>query len=119
MQQAAPALREVWGQLCQDRTSSSSGPRRHPVARRHTWFRPQTHRPARRTLLLRIPTAPTLDCPLRNVAAGSYYIRVYARNSSCASPLFLSPASNEVLMVVPFRVADAELVLRGARPLQQ
>ena len=36
-----------------------------------------------------------------NVTSGTYYIRVYARNSSCASPLFLSPASNEVLMVVP------------------
>jgi hypothetical protein len=36
-----------------------------------------------------------------NVPTGTYYIRVHARNSSCASSTFTSPASNEVLLVIP------------------
>jgi hypothetical protein len=32
--------------------------------------------------------------------AGSYYTRVYGKSASCASPTFLGPASNEVLVVV-------------------
>jgi hypothetical protein len=36
-----------------------------------------------------------------NVATGTYFVRVYARNSSCPSPTFTSPASNEVLFIVP------------------
>ena len=36
-----------------------------------------------------------------SVSSGSYYIRVYGKNASCAAPTFLGPASNEVLMVVP------------------
>jgi hypothetical protein len=35
-----------------------------------------------------------------DVPTGSYYIRVYARKASCASPTFIGPASNEVLVVV-------------------
>jgi hypothetical protein len=34
------------------------------------------------------------------VAAGSYYVRVYAKSNSCASPALLSPASNEILLTV-------------------
>jgi hypothetical protein len=36
-----------------------------------------------------------------NVPTGTYYIRVHARNGSCASPMFTGPASNEVLLVIP------------------
>ena len=43
-------------------------------------------------------TALTLSAA--NVPAGSYFIRVYARSSSCAPPAFLSPASNEVLLSI-------------------
>ena len=35
-----------------------------------------------------------------NVPAGSYFVRVYARSSSCAAPTFLGPASNEILLSV-------------------
>ena len=34
------------------------------------------------------------------VPAGSYFVRVYARSSACASPTFLGPASNEILLSV-------------------
>ena len=36
-----------------------------------------------------------------SVSSGSYYVRVYGKNASCAAPTFLGLASNEVLMVVP------------------
>jgi hypothetical protein len=34
------------------------------------------------------------------VGAGSYFVRVYARSSSCAPPAFLGPSSNEILLQV-------------------
>lgn len=36
-----------------------------------------------------------------SVSSGSYYIRVYGKNASCAAPTFLGPPSNEVLLVIP------------------
>ena len=35
-----------------------------------------------------------------NVPAGSYFIRVYGKNSSCTAPTFLGPASNELVVTV-------------------
>ena len=35
-----------------------------------------------------------------NVPAGAYFVRVYAKNSSCAPPTFLGPSSNEILLTV-------------------
>jgi hypothetical protein len=43
-------------------------------------------------------TALTLTAS--NVSAGSYFVRVYARSSSCAPPAFLGPSSNEILLTV-------------------
>lgn len=40
-------------------------------------------------------TALSLTVP---VPAGSYFVRIYARNSACAGPSFVGPASNEVLL---------------------
>jgi hypothetical protein len=35
-----------------------------------------------------------------NVPAGSYFVRVYARSSSCPPPTSLSPSSNEILLSI-------------------
>jgi hypothetical protein len=43
-------------------------------------------------------TTPSFTPP--TVPPGSYYLRVYARSSSCAAPAFLSPPSNEILLTV-------------------
>jgi hypothetical protein len=43
----------------------------------------------------------------QNVAAGSYFVRVYGRSSSCAPPTFLGPTSNEILLSVGGAVGGA------------
>lgn len=43
-------------------------------------------------------TALTLVSP--GVGSGSYYVRVYAKAAACPAPIFVGPASNEVLLVV-------------------
>jgi len=41
-----------------------------------------------------------LSLSASGVGAGAYYVRVYAKSSSCAAPAFTGPSSNEILLIV-------------------
>ena len=41
-----------------------------------------------------------LSMTASNVPSGSYYVRVYARKATCASPTFLGPSSHEVPLAI-------------------
>jgi hypothetical protein len=51
--------------------------------------------------LVNVDTNSTaLSLVATNVPTGSYFVRVYGRNASCAAPAFVGPASNEILLSV-------------------
>ncbi len=50
--------------------------------------------------LANVDTNSTALSLAATVPAGSYFVRVYARSSACASSTFLGPASNEILLSV-------------------
>jgi hypothetical protein len=50
------------------------------------------------------------------VPAGSYYVRVYGRSSSCSPPAFLGPSSNEVLAFVVGFSGDVQVSVSWDAP---
>ena len=56
-------------------------------------------------------TSTAVTFVARNVPAGSYYVRVYGKNSACSPPSFLGPASNEVLVFAVGASSDVQVTV--------